>query len=56
MKKATKLSKGERNELQLLHDKGYSARGIAKVLGRSPNTIASELKRNGYESTGVRLF
>lgn len=50
MKKASKLSGAERSELQILHDKGYSARKIATVLGRSPNTIAAELKRNSYGS------
>lgn len=48
MKKAQKLSGAERSELQILHEKGYSARSIAAVLGRSPNTIAAELKRNSY--------
>ena len=32
-----------------MHGKGYSARSIAKALGRSPNTIAAELKRNSYQ-------
>lgn len=50
MKQAKKFSSNERCELQILHDKGYSARAIAKVLGRSPNTIAAELKRNSYSS------
>jgi IS30 family transposase len=48
MKKAPKLSSAERSELQILHARGYSARSIASVLGRSPNTIAAELKRNSY--------
>ncbi len=46
MRKAPKLTSAERSEIEILHTKGYSARAIAKVLGRSPNTIASELKRN----------
>ena len=46
MKQAPKLTSAERGELQILHDKGYSARAIARVFGRSPNTIAEELKRN----------
>lgn len=50
MKRASKLSGSERSELQILHDKGYSARAIARALGRSPNTIAAELKRNSYGS------
>jgi len=54
MRKAGKLSRSERSEIQILHDKGYSARAIAKVLGRSPNTIAAELKRNA-NSNGVYI-
>jgi IS30 family transposase len=50
MKKAKKFTNDERSELQILHSKGYSARAIAKVMGRSPNTIAAELKRNSYVS------
>jgi IS30 family transposase len=50
MKKAKKFTGDERNELQILHSKGYSARAIARIMGRSPNTIATELKRNGYAS------
>jgi len=49
MRKAPKLSSAERSELQILHNKGYSARKIAHVLGRSPNTIGEELKRNSYK-------
>lgn len=48
MKKASKLTDAERSEIDILHGKGYSARAIAKALGRSPNTIADELKRNSY--------
>jgi transposase, IS30 family len=50
MKKAKKFSNEERSELQILHSKGYSARAIAEVLHRSPNTIAGELRRNSYAS------
>lgn len=46
MRKASKLRCEERSEIQILGDKGYSARSIAKALGRSPNTIAGEIKRN----------
>lgn len=49
MKKASKLTDAERSEIDILHGKGYSARSIAKALGRSPNTIAAELKRNSYQ-------
>lgn len=48
MKKASKLTDAERSEIDILHGKSYSARAIAKALGRSPNTIADELKRNSY--------
>jgi IS30 family transposase len=52
MRKAKKLSGAERSELQILHERGYSARAIASVLGRSPNTIAAELKRNSFREDG----
>ncbi len=48
MKKASKLTDAERSEIDILRSKGYSARAIAKALGRSPNTVADELKRNSY--------
>jgi transposase, IS30 family len=48
MKKASKITDAERSEIQILHDKSYSARSIATALGRSPNSIAAELKRNSY--------
>lgn len=48
MKKAPKITDAERSEIDILHTRGYSARSIAKALGRSPNTIAAELKRNSY--------
>ena len=49
MKKASKLTDAERSEIDILHGKGYSARSIAKALGRSPNTVANEIKRNSYQ-------
>ena len=49
MRKASKITDAERSEIQILHDKAYSARQIAGVLGRSPNSIAAELKRNSYQ-------
>ena len=42
----THLTLIERESLQELHEKGYSIRKIAKILGRSPSTISRELKRN----------
>lgn len=49
MKRASKLNDAERSEIDILHSRGYSARSIARALGRSPNTIADELKRNSYK-------
>lgn len=56
MKKAKKLSKTERLEIQILRTKGYLMRSIAVALGRSPNTISLELKRNEVsgEYVGVK--
>lgn len=39
------LSDFERGQIELLHNKGYSAYRIAKELGRASNTIRNELKR-----------
>lgn len=36
----------ERDEIGILWSKGYSLRSIAQSLGRSPNSIAYELRRN----------
>lgn len=49
MKKVSKITNAERSEIAILHTKGYSARSIARALGRSPNSIASELKPNSYQ-------
>ena len=43
------LSGVERAEIAILEAKGYSLRSIAKSLGRSPNTISYEMKRNGMK-------
>lgn len=40
------IKKAERLEIAILLNKGYSLRDIAKVLGRSPNTILREIKIN----------
>lgn len=40
------LTKAERLEIKILLDKGYSMRGIAGAMERSPNTISYELKMN----------
>ena len=44
--KYSHLSKNERNELSVLLNKGYSIRGIADVLGRSPSSLSREIKKN----------
>ena len=49
MKKATKLLFSERLEIGILLEKGYSRREIAGALGRSPNTISSEVKNNSVK-------
>jgi len=46
MKKAPKLTDAERSEIGILLEKNYSLRSIAAVLGRSPNTISDEIRRN----------
>lgn len=46
MRKAPKLSDAERSEIGILLGKRYSLRSIAAVLGRSPNTISDEIRRN----------
>ena len=47
MTKKPKLSLSERNEIEILLNKGYSHRAISKVLGRGHNTISYEIKENG---------
>jgi transposase, IS30 family len=53
MKKAKKLHRAERLELSILLGKKYSLRKIARALGRSPNTISEEMRKNktrrGYD-------
>lgn len=46
MIKNKKLSRAERFEIAILLDKQHSFREIAKVLGRSPNTVSYEVKKN----------
>lgn len=50
--KYTYLTDAERSEIEILRKRGYSMRSIAKVLGRSPNTVSYELKRcpTGYKA------
>lgn len=40
------ISSAERLEISILKSKGYSVRRIAEKMGRSPNTVSYELKRN----------
>jgi IS30 family transposase len=51
-KKFTYLSNAERSEIEILRGKGYSTRKIGKVLRRSHNTVAYELRRcpSGYRA------
>ena len=51
MKKATKIKKAERDEIFILLSKRYSIRNIAKVLGRSPNTVSYEIRNNSVNGT-----
>jgi IS30 family transposase len=52
------LSDGERSEIEILKNKKYSIRKIAKVLGRSPNTISLELRRmpSGYKAKTAKIY
>lgn len=44
--KYTNISSVERLEISILRSRGFSLRQIAKSLGRSPNTISYELRKN----------
>jgi IS30 family transposase len=58
MKAFVYLSRAERDEIEILRKKGYGIRAIARVLGRSPNTISLELKRvpSGYIAVYAKLY
>ena len=43
------ITKVERLEIAILLEKGYSKRAIAQVLGRSPNTVSYEVKKNSVQ-------
>lgn len=45
-KEAKNLSRAERLEIGILSGKGYSLRGIARALCRSPNTLSYEIREN----------
>lgn len=49
MKKNQKLKRVERVEIAILIEKGYSFRKIGKALGRSPNTISYEVRKNSVK-------
>jgi len=48
-KKFTGLSDAERSEISILKKRDCSVREIAKALGRSPNTVSYELKKNSVD-------
>jgi IS30 family transposase len=50
MKKAPKLTDAERAEIGILLSRNYSHRDIARVLGRSPNTVSDEIRRNSVRT------
>lgn len=52
-RRADSLTEFERNEIARRVDQGWSVRGIAALLQRSPSTISRELRRNG-DSYGYR--
>lgn len=45
MKKYKQLKLEDRNQIEILHAKGYSMRSIATVLGRSPSTVSREIQK-----------
>lgn len=52
-KRFTGLGSAERSEISILRKRGCSMREIAKALGRSPNTISYELKKNSITAEGA---
>ena len=46
------LSLAEREEIAILHARGYGVREIARSLGRSASTISRELRRNAATRSG----
>lgn len=51
-KKFTGLSDAERSEISILLRRGCSLREIARALGRSPNTVSYEIKKNSVVAEG----
>lgn len=60
MRRAKKLSRIERLEIEILLGKRYTCRRIAKALGRSPNTVSYEVEinggRNGYDAKNADQY
>src|SRR3989344_8513578 len=60
MTKKPKLKLGDRLEIKILLNKGYSCRAIARSMGRSPNTIAYEIEVNGgkvgYDPNNANIY
>lgn len=52
-KKFNGLSNDERNEIEILRNKDYAIREIARVIGRSPNTVSYEIKVNSVNGKYV---
>jgi IS30 family transposase len=50
MIKKNKLTKTERLEIELFLNKKYSMRAVAKMLGRSPNSISYEVTHNSMKN------
>ena len=46
------LSFAEREEIAILHARGFGVREIARQIGRSPSTISRELRRNAATRSG----
>ncbi|MFZ1626581.1 MAG: IS30 family transposase [Candidatus Moraniibacteriota bacterium] len=55
MEKKKKLTSVERLEISILLRKGYSYRKIGKAMGRSPNSIAYEVRRNSVRGKYIPL-
>ena len=47
---AKKLTPNERDEIARLHNQGYSVRGIAREIARSPSAVSAELKVGMWHS------
>ncbi|MEI6281089.1 MAG: helix-turn-helix domain-containing protein [bacterium] len=43
------LSESEKDQIEILLNKGYSKRAISRVLQRNPDSICEEIKRNSVK-------